>query len=276
MIKRVLVYTYGDHNHDHSIRAAAKFAAQHDAELVGLFVEPDVMGFTSIYGTYPLNLAQTFADLQSDFESKIHDSFVKICGEYDVRKQWHRTAEYEKSPRPSFYADLTFIGQVEHPNDVVFDGGNFIDHLITDTGLPTVVIPATWSGESFGERPVLAWRETREAAGAVRHTLPLMRNANDLHVVSAYRQEHKELELIDGVEICQYLSEHGVKPEFFAISIDSHTLPEGAAICRHVNEHDRDLIIAGGYGHSRLREVILGGMTRSLLAISPVPVLFSH
>lgn len=276
MIKRVLVYTYGDHSHDHSIRAAATFAAQHDAELIGLFVEPDVMGFTSIYGTYPLNLAQTFVDLQSDFEANIRKSFETIAAEYKLRTQWHRTAEYEKSPRPSFYADLTFIGQVAHPNEVVFDGANFIDHLITDTGLPTVVVPTNWSSKSFGQRPILAWRETREAAGAVRHALPLMRSADDLHVISAYREEHKEKELIDGVEICQYLSEHGVETEFFALSIDSHTQPEAEAICRHVKEQNRDLIIAGGYGHSRLREVILGGMTRSLLAISPVPILFSH
>ncbi|RBP50705.1 universal stress protein [Arenicella xantha] len=276
MIRRVLVYTYGNHSHDHSIRAAATFAAHHQAELIGLFVEPDVMGFTSIYGSYPLNLAQTFVDQQDGYEAKIKASFEEIVGHLDIQTQWHRTAEYEKQPRPSFYSDITFVGQVTEPNDIVFDGASFIDHLITDTGLPTVVVPTDWSSTSFAQRPVLAWRETREAAGAVRHTLPLMRAAENVHVVSAYRKTDLEVELIDGIEICQFLAEHEVKAEFFSVEIESHKHSEAGAVCQHVNEHNRDLIIAGGYGHSRLREIVLGGMTRGLLAESPVPVLFSH
>ena len=276
MISRVLVYTFGDQSHDSTIKTAAAFAAQHNAELVGLFVRPDVMGYTVTYGSYPLDLAQTFYDLQAKFSEKIKTRFKKISSVYDIDTQWHETEQYEKTPRPAFYADIIFVSQPDKESSVIFNDTDFVDHLITDTGLPTVVVPRKWSAEQFAEQPVLGWSETREAVNAVRHALPLMQAAKDVDILTVTRTTNLDQELVDGIEISNYLNKHQVTTEFFAERMTAQDQNEAGTLLRHVEHRDRDLIIIGGYGHSRFREIILGGMTRQLIKKSAVPVLLAH
>ncbi|MFT7527596.1 MAG: hypothetical protein ACI9LY_002754 [Arenicella sp.] len=76
MIKKVLVYTYGDQSHEAAIQAAASFAFQHDAQISGLFVRPDYVGYSGFYGEYPLNLAKTFYDLQDDYAKHAQSQFA--------------------------------------------------------------------------------------------------------------------------------------------------------------------------------------------------------
>lgn len=276
MIRKILIYTYGDQSHDNAIEAAAIFAAQHDAELTGLFVRPDMMGYATIYGSYPLNLAQSFYDQQSEFAAKLKSSFEKIVAKHDVRNQWHEIEQFERRPKPSLYADYIFVSQPDKESSVLFNDADFVDHLITDTGLPTVVIPKGWSANSFGEKPALGWVETREAVSAVRHTLSLMRKADNVDIVTVSKKPDLDEELLEGIEISEYLTEHGVITKFYAEHINEEDRNEADTILRHVNNHARDLIIVGGYGHSRFREIILGGVTRALIQKSPVPVILSH
>jgi nucleotide-binding universal stress UspA family protein len=276
MIKEVLVYTFGDLSHDSVIRAAAAFAAHHNARLTGLFVKPDVMAYSVAYGNYPLGLAETFYQLQASYCEKIKARFESITADYELRCQWHQTDEYEKKPRPAFYSDLIFVRQPDKESSVIFNDTDFVDHLITDTGLPTVVIPSNWSAENFAQRPVLGWKETREAVSAVRHALPIMRDAKDLDIVTITQATDYNEELIDGIEISDYLSKHEVKTKYFAERMVEQDQNEADTLLRHVENRGRDLIIIGGYGHSRFREIVLGGMTRSLIKKSPAPVLLSH
>ena len=276
MIKKVLVYTYGDQKHDQTIKAAAAFAALHGAELTGLFVRPDTMGYTTVYGSYPLNLAQAFFDLQSEFAERIKSRFTEIVAGYDCRSQWHEVDQYEKQPRPAFYADYIFVSQPDTESSVVFNDTDFVDLLITSTGLPTIVIPREWQSDDFAKKPLLGWKETREAVGAVRHSLPLMRNAGEVDIVTVTRKTDLEAELVQGIEISEYLSEHGVDCKFFAERMIESDKNETSTLLRHADTNGCDLIIIGGYGHSRFREIVLGGVTRELIRTSTIPVLLSH
>jgi nucleotide-binding universal stress UspA family protein len=276
MIREVLVYTFGDQSHDSAIQAAAAFAADHNAKLTGLFVRPDVMGYSAAYGSYPLNLAATFYDLQTDYCKNIKAHFESIVSKFDIRSEWHQTDEYEKQPRPAFYADIIFVVQPNKESSVIFNDTDFVDHLITDTGLPIVVIPSNWSAQHFAELPVLGWKETREAVSAVRHTLAIMRDAKDVDIVSITRATKLDQELVDGIEISEYLNQHQVTTNYFSERMIEQDQNEADTLLRHVENHGRDLIIIGGYGHSRYREIVLGGMTRALIKKSPVPILLSH
>jgi nucleotide-binding universal stress UspA family protein len=276
MIREVLVYTFGEQLHDSAIRAAAIFAEKHNAKLTGLFVKPDVMGYSAAYATYPLGLADTFYDLQSGYCAKIKANFERIVGEFKIASEWRQTAEYAKNPRPAFYADIIFVSQPEEESSVIFDDSNFIDHLIIDTGLPTVVIPNHWSAQHFATLPLLGWKETREAVHAVRHTLAIMRDADNVNIVNIAEATDLDDGLVGGIEISDFLDRHKVTTEYFAEPMLEQDHNEADALLRHVEKHGRDLIIIGGYGHSRFREIVLGGVTRGLLKKSPVPVLLSH
>ncbi|MGK0374846.1 MAG: nucleotide-binding universal stress UspA family protein [Arenicella sp.] len=276
MIREVLVYTYGEQLHDSTIRAAAVFAAKHNAKLTGLFVKPDVMGYSVAYGNYPLSLADTFYALQSGYCAKIKKNFERIVEQFEIASEWHQTDEYEKKPRPAFYADIIFVSQASKDSSVIFNDSNFIDHLITDTGLPIVIIPRDWSAKNFATLPVLGWKETPEAVNAVRHTLAIMRDAKDVNIVSISPPPDPDEELIEGIEISDYLNRHQITTEYFAENMNQQDHNEADALLRHVDKHGRDLIIIGGYGHSRFREIVLGGMTRRLIKESSVPVLLAH
>jgi len=276
MIRKILIYTYGDQSHDNAIEAAAIFAAQNDAELTGLFVRPDMMGYATVYGSYPLNLAQSFYDQQSEFAAKLKASFDKIVAKHDIRNQWHEIEQFERRPKPSLYADYIFVSQPDKESSVLFNDADFVDHLITDTGLPTVVIPKDWSAKTFAVKPALGWVESKEAVSAVRHTLALMRKAENVDIVTVTKKSNLDEELIEGIEISEYLTEHGVLTKFYAEHLNEGDRNEADTILRHVRNHERDLIIVGGYGHSRLREIVLGGVTRALIQKSKVPIVLSH
>jgi nucleotide-binding universal stress UspA family protein len=276
MIRKILVYTYGDQSHDHSIKAAAQFASQNDAELVGLFVKPDFANYSSVYGSFPLDLANTFYNMQNEFAEKSKGRFNSITQKVGCRSQWHVVDQYEKAPSPTAYADYIFVGQPSQDGSVIFSDMEFVDHAITATGLPIIIIPKNWSAEQFAQRPLLAWKETREAIRAVRFSLPIMREVDNVNVVTATQQTNLDEELINGIEICEYLTEHGVQAKFFCERLNENENRESESVLRHAKENSRDLIIAGGYSHSRFRELVLGGMTRELIKGSPIPVMLAH
>jgi nucleotide-binding universal stress UspA family protein len=276
MIKRILVYTYGDQSHSVTIGAAARLAEKYNAKLIGLFVKPDFAGYTSVYGNFPLNLSQSFHDLQNDFAAKVKADFDQIVAKFDLRSQWHEVDQYEATPKPSNYADLIFVSQPYKESSVVFNDTDFVDFLIMDSGLPTIVVPRSWSGDQLGLRPTLGWKECREAVGAVRHALPLLCDAEDVDIVTVTKKTNLDDELVEGIEISEYLTDHDITTRFFAERMDKDDHSAADTLLRHVNDRGRDLIVIGGYGHSRFREIILGGMTRSLIKESTVPVLMCH
>lgn len=276
MIRKVLVYTFGKQSHKAAIKVAAQFSVQHNAELIGLFVKPDIGRYSTIYGNYPLNLAYTYFETQNDYQEQAKTEFDKLTSRYDIATQWYGIDEYEKHANPALYVDMIFVCQPSQEGSVIFNDSDFIDHLITTTGIPIIVIPKNWASDTFAKKPVLAWKETREAVGAVRHTLPLMREATDVNIVSARKKADPDTELITGIKISEYLTEHGVCCRFSTEIMKNKDHDLAQTLLRHVDSHHRDLIIMGGYGHSRLREIILGGMTRALIKKSTVPVLLSH
>jgi nucleotide-binding universal stress UspA family protein len=103
-----------------------------------------------------------------------------------------------------------------------------------------------------------------------------MRNADDVDIVTVTKTAELDLERIDGVEISNYLRKQKIKTKYFTERKIEQDENEADTLLRHIEKHGRDLIIMGGYGHSRLREIILGGVTRALIKKSPVPILLAH
>ena len=121
---------------------------------------------------------------------------------------------------------------------------------------------------------LVAWKNSRESARAVAEALPFLQKAQSVVVaVMEEGQATEELKLEAGADIGRYLSRHGVSAEIRKTSGWSDT---GAAILNEAKQIGADMIVMGGYGHSRFREWILGGVTRHVLSESPVPVLTAH
>ena len=167
------------------------------------------------------------------------------------------------------YADLVIAGQPE-PDDA--RGMAFAGNLVLGAGRPVLFFPYAGRFVDAGKRVLVAWNASREAARALTDALPMLSRADSVEVV-AFKPggDHGE---IPGADIAHYLARHGVKA---TASRDLAPGVEiGARILSRAADAAADLIVMGAYGHSRLRELALGGATKSLLEAMTVPVLMAH
>jgi nucleotide-binding universal stress UspA family protein len=138
-----------------------------------------------------------------------------------------------------------------------------------DTGRPLLLAPAAGPVD-LTDRVLIAWKNGREAARAVAASLPLVALARKVAVFAA-PEERRDASPAAGV--VSYLARHGVAAEILPAESESNV---GAALLAAAEREQATLLVMGGYGHSRLRELVLGGVTRHVLAHASVPVLMAH
>ncbi len=121
---------------------------------------------------------------------------------------------------------------------------------------------------------MVGWNESLEALRAVRAAMPLLTQADTVHVVVIDPPTHGPSRSDPGGMLSQYLARHGVSAE---IDVLSKTLPRVSdVLTRHATDMDADLLVMGAYGHSRFREAVFGGATRNMLEQATIPVLMAH
>jgi nucleotide-binding universal stress UspA family protein len=172
--------------------------------------------------------------------------------------------------------DLVLAGQADPDDPEASFSGKFPESLVMDAGRPVLLLPRSAHDPSFAIRRVLvAWNGSREAARAVGDAMPLLRRAEAVRVVSAESASgERDGARLPEVDVAAWLARHGVRSELASVLRDERDV--GAWLLSTANDFDADLIVAGAYGHSRIREFVLGGVTRTLLRSMAVPVLMSH
>jgi len=172
----------------------------------------------------------------------------------------------------SRYADLVVIGQSESSDDthVPMD---FPERLVLAAGRPVLILPSVGSFATIGKRILVAWNPSREATRAVTDSIPLLREADSVHIM-AVNPKAGEHGAVAGADIGLYLARHGVRVE---VKTDHGAeIDVGNELLSRAADLDADLIVMGGYGHSRMKEWVLGGATRTILESMTAPVLMSH
>lgn len=171
------------------------------------------------------------------------------------------------------YADVAVVPSLTADDSAQVH--DFFQDLLLDSGRPVLVVPPAARTDAVPKRVVVAWRPTRESARAVHDAMPVLERAEQVDVLvvdpkvgeTAHGEE-------PGADIAAHLARHGVRVQ--AVARPSQGASVGAAILDYAERSGADWIVAGGYGHSRLRERMLGGATRDLLHTVSLPVLFSH
>lgn len=139
---------------------------------------------------------------------------------------------------------------------------------------PVLMVPDAGLPADFPRRAVIGWNSGQEAMAAVRGALPALQLAGTASVAMVAPPERGPNQSAPGERLSTMLSRHGVKAE---IALLAKTHPRVADVLSdHVRDQQADLLVTGAYSHSRLREAILGGATRELLAKSTVPLLMAH
>jgi nucleotide-binding universal stress UspA family protein len=159
------------------------------------------------------------------------------------------------------YADLVILGQAD-PDDA--EGPQYLPEEVTlNSGRPSLVIPYIGPAATLGQRVTVAWDAGREAARAVNDALPILARAQAVGVVTVNPSDkpfgHGEQ---PGADIALHLARHGIKVE--VQQVESREVDVANTILSHIADRSSDVLVMGAYGHSRLRELVLGGATRTI------------
>jgi nucleotide-binding universal stress UspA family protein len=173
------------------------------------------------------------------------------------------------------YADLIVVPSAAGSDMDSAVAHSYFVNLLMGAGRPILVVPEKFDGKLPAKRAVIAWQPSRESARAVHDAMPLLQAANavDVLVVEPQIGEFAHGEQ-PGSDIAAHLARHGLTVQVHTRARIGHSV--SAALLEHAKEVQADLIVAGGYGHSRFREFMLGGVTRELMCKTHIPVLFSH
>jgi nucleotide-binding universal stress UspA family protein len=150
----------------------------------------------------------------------------------------------------------------------------FFSSQLLESGRPVLVVPPPCKVKMPPRHVVVAWRPTREASRALHDAMPLLRAAGSVDVleIEADSEARTDDGALPGADIATHLARHDLRVRVVTKRGESVT----TELLRHCEESGAQLLVAGGYGHSRFREWVLGGTTRELLQFAQVPVLFSH
>ena len=167
--------------------------------------------------------------------------------------------------------DLAIVPQAEPK-------GGTVEELIAETtlfesGRPMILVPYIQKAPLKLDRVMVCWDGSRQAARAINDAMPLLAKAGRVEVVIVANEPGKQDE-IEGADIGKHLARHGLKIDVKRIT-GGH-IDVAAALLSHAADNGTDFMVMGGYGHSRLRQFILGGVTRSILQSMTAPVLMAH
>jgi nucleotide-binding universal stress UspA family protein len=260
------------------VKLAFSIAQSMDAHLIALWA-----GQPMAFPAYKLAEAGPAAKrlnqhLAEDFareERSARERFDAAAARWGHTKCEWRVARGEALPAVALsarYADLVIAAQPVPGIDYTGHEEAAQEMLAIATGRPVLHVPCAGRFPSCGKSVLVAWNATREAARAVTDSLPILQRAEQVRVLVV--DPGVEQGEMPGADLGLYLARHGVKVEVTTRS--SGGIGIGEVILSTAAEASADLIVMGAYGHSRIREFILGGATRTLLESMTVPVLMAH
>jgi nucleotide-binding universal stress UspA family protein len=260
------------------LQAAVDLAVAHEAHLTGVYIiaDPSPAAFVSSY--VPPDVLEMLQQRARERAEAALARFTEIASRNQISFETRidrvlYTAMADALATNARYADLAIVGQAD-PEDA--ETPSYLPEEVTlPSGRPSLVIPYIGPPPTLGQRVTVGWNASREAARAVNDALPMLKRAQTVDVVTVNPSEapfgHGEE---PGADIALHLARHGIKVE--VRRIETRDLDVANTILSHIADRGSDLLVMGAYGHSRLRELVLGGVTRTILREMTVPVLMAR
>ena len=241
---------------------AALTCEQH-VQVPGHFISGAAVGLPGIIAGEARKSRKNAQDLLAAFEAAAAKS--GISGESILEK----CATFETPELLVEYARLRDLTIMPESNDRWY-----AEAVMFGSGRPILILPQNPRSRPFELGTVaVAWDFSRAAARAVSDAMPLLEKAKKVRIVTVLNEKRLD-DKHSAEELAKNLSRHGI--DVVLDRVDARGRPAGGVLEAYVASHELDLLVMGAYGHSRLREFILGGATNSLLSKPPLPILFSH
>jgi nucleotide-binding universal stress UspA family protein len=276
MIKDIVVNLTGGQPQDFAADYAISLAAGFGAHIAGVafIYEPVVPG--SVLGGLPTDLIEAQRSRNTAAANESIARFESTAKAATVSAE-ARTVDASLAGAPDLFGriarryDIAVVGQARHEQGASEE--LMIEGALFGSGRPLIVVPHTHKQGLKLNRIIVCWDGSRPAARAIADSLPFLQRAKSIDIVVVTGERDKSGE-ITGTNMRRHLARHG-------ITVEIKHFTRGAAgvqntILAHAADTGADFMVLGGYGHSRLREFILGGVTRSILKSMTLPVLMSH
>lgn len=277
--KTILVHIAQDDAGKARIDAAARLAEASDGRLIGLatVAQPTpilVEGSAAAAGIWAEQMTQHESDAKEAAEAFMEDMRRRgVSAEARVASGFEEAAGGVLALNAR-YADLTVIGGRDAAVSRTL-ADTLVDGALFDSGRPALVVPASGAGETIGARPLLAWDGGPQAARAAADALPFLTAASHVRicVASTYfgMARHGDE---PGADVARWLAGHGAKVAVEVIEPGERSI--AATLADAASRDGCDMIVMGGFGHSRLRESLFGGVTSDLIDSPPLPLFVSH
>ncbi|MFN2259886.1 MAG: universal stress protein [Parasphingopyxis sp.] len=268
-MRSILLHVYEDRGLDTRIQAACDLARAFNGHLTCLHATPfeDYLATDPLIApALPVEFSRKMRERREAVQARVEEELEREGVSWD----WVHLDELISDAliRFSPLVDITVISRAV--SDLYRDDERQIaGKLITSAASPVLAVPSELKRFDTSAPAVVAWNGSPEAANALRAGLPLLKLAASVHIVRI----EERLRAYPPDASARYLSRHDVSAEIVQRS------PKGSiadTLVEAGREFGAGLIVMGGYGHSRLREFLLGGVTRELLERSPLPLLLAH
>ena len=276
--KTILVHVDHSRHAPQRIRVAAEIALRDNAHLVGLAmtgVSRYLLDSDTVDHQEPVLLTHISA-LKKQAEQAL-ERYEELVQQMGVLSWEKRLVDDEPAGGVSLearYADLVVLGQTDTDEVLPAMMSDFPEYVVMYAGRPVLIVPYAGSFEHIGKKILVAWDGSMEASRAINGALPFLRQAHEVKVVvfNADKQVNVHGEQ-PGADIARYLARHGVNVDVLQETTDQDS---GNALLSLAADTFADLLIMGCYAHSRFREVLLGGASRTVLESMTLPVLMAH
>ncbi len=264
---------------DARVEAALSLADHFDAHLTALCLLAEPYLPASVGTSIPAEIVREQRERAEEEARRQLSRVDELAGRFGrpVERRFE-IAPIDRMPpifaRHARHADLALVGQPDPERDAA-DQMLVVEAAFLHSGRPALIIPY------IGARPLpprvvsCCWDGSREAARAIHDALPLLLSAEKVFVVVVDAERlGNRVGPIAGADMAAHLAHHGLDVE--VRELESGGLEVADVLLSHLADESVDLVVMGGYGHSRLREMVFGGVTRKMLAHMTAPVLMSH
>jgi len=283
-VKDILVHLDASPRSGAVLALAAELAVRHAAHLTAVHVVElptpamfygDPSGF--IDPRLIDDLMTTLREQGKKEAARLEQIFRERVSRDGVEGEWRLAEGFtaETVALHARYADLAVVGQRNPDDKSLASVGDIAATTLLSSGRPLLVLPYVGDFPAAGRKVLVGWKSTRDASRAVNDALPLLQQADQVTVLSINPEGGIGGDGdVPAADIALHLARHGVKAS--AAHTVAKDISEGDALLDYAEDIGADLIVAGGYGHSRARELLFGGVTRTLLTTMTVPVFLSH
>ena len=257
-------------------RVASALATPFGATVTGLYAATSSQAGLAFAPEAGPEMVRALIEIDDNNLAQARAAFDASQAAEPTRAKW---AQVKDAPivaafvQQALFADLLVLGQADPSRSKTLHvPGDFVESVVVESGKPALLIPYFGAPPNLGRTVVIAWKPTREAARAVAAAMPLLQQAGAVHVVSWEAQE----EAIGGerLDLPGYLKLHGIEAGFHRQGAETNDM--GEMLLSRAFDLQADLLVMGCYGHSRAREWVLGGVSRTILQSMTLPVLMAH